>query len=193
MKSKNLVALSIATIIGATTYAPASLAIHAPAIKQATISQSAQMKKDGEVIAVLVALNTNEIAAAKLALQKSTNHSVKRYAKMLEREHTKNLNKALELSKDLNITPVQTNTVKKINNGGKKEIRALNAATEGNFDMLYINDMVADHQAALNLIDTNLSKHVYNPVLKADLEKTHQHITMHLKKGQKIQKQLTHK
>lgn len=195
MKSKNILALSIAAIIGSAAYAPTSLAVHAPApaIKQAAMSQSAQMKKDGAVIAILVALNTNEIAASKIALQKATNQSVKRYAKMLEREHTKNLNKILKLSKELKIASIKNSTASKITSNGKKEMSGLSAATGENFDVLFINDMVKDHQAALTLIDTNLSKNVYNTELKTDLEKTRKHIAMHLEKGQKIQKKLAHK
>lgn len=192
MKSKTLLALSIATIMGTTVYAPISLAANteAPATKQAMASQTAQAKKDGAVIATLIALNNNEITAAQVALQKSNNLSVKRYAKMLQREHTKNLDKTVQLSQKLGIPTVQTSTVTMIQRDGKKEVRGLDAATGNNFDVLYINDMVKNHQAALNLIDTNLLKNANNPALKNHLEKTRHHIEAHLIRAQKIQQQL---
>lgn len=192
MKSKTLLSLSIAAIIGTAAYAPISTAALPFLSKQSMSTESAaQKKKDGQIIAILVALNNNEIAGSQEALQKTSNHSVKRYASMLQREHTKNLNKTLKLSQELGIAPVPASTASTIQRDGKKEMKTLNALNGSNFDVTYINDMVRDHQAALNLIDNNLLKNVTNPVLKAQLERTRPHIAAHLEKAQKIQQQLS--
>lgn len=193
MKSKTLLSLSIAAIIGATVYAPISTAALPLLNKQTPVTENAQQKKkDGQIISILVALNNNEISGAQEALQKTTNHSVKRYASMLQREHTKNLNKTLKLSKDLGIAPVATPTANTLARDGKKEMKTLAALNGNGFDVAYINDMVRDHTAALKLIDTNLLKNVSNPALKVQIERTRPHIVAHLEKAQKIQKQLTH-
>lgn len=192
MKSKTLLSLSIAAIIGTSVYAPISTAALPLLNKQTTATENPQQKKkDGQIISILVALNNNEIAGAQEALQKTTDRSVKRYASMLQREHTKNLNKTLKLSQELGIAPVPTSTANMLTRDGKREMKALTALNGNGFDVAYINDMVKDHTAALKLIDTNLLKNVSNPVLKTQIERTRPHIVAHLEKAQKIQQQLT--
>jgi putative membrane protein len=192
MKSKTLLSLSIAAIIGTTIYAPISAAALPFLTKQSTPTTEtvAQKKTDGQIISILVALNNNEITGAQDAQQKTTNHSVKRYASMLQREHTKNLDKTLKLSQELGIAPVPTSTANMLMRDGKKEVKTLAPLTGNNFDVAYINDMVKDHTAALKLIDTNLLKNVSNPALKSQIERTRPHIAAHLVKAQKIQQQL---
>lgn len=192
MKSKTLLSLSIAAIIGTSVYAPISTAALPLLNKHTTATENPQQKKkDGQIISILVALNNNEIAGAQEALQKSSDRSVKRYASMLQREHTKNLDKTLKLSQELGIAPVPTSTANMLKRDGKKEMKALTALNGNGFDVAYINDAVKDHTAALKLIDTNLLKNVSNPVLKTQIERTRPHIVAHLEKAQKIQQQLT--
>jgi len=192
MKSKTLLSLSIAAVMGTAIYAPISTAALPFLSKQNTTTENnVQKKKDGQIISILVALNNNEISGAQEALQKTTNRYVKKYASMLQREHTKNLNKTLKLSQELGIAPVATPTANTLTRDGKKEMRSLAALNGNGFDVAYINDMIKDHTAALKLIDTNLLKNVSNPALKTQIERTRPHIVAHLEKAQKIQQQLT--
>lgn len=187
MKSKTILSLSIAALIGTTVYIPTSLA--ASHHQSAKSENALQSKKDGEIIATLVALNNNEITLAQEAKQKATNPAVKRYARMMDKEHTKNLKQTLQLSAKLGIAPVQSKTVSKLQHDGKKELKHLASLDSHNFDKAYSNEMVRDHTAALKIIDQSL-KHSSNPEVTAFLNTTRPHIAMHLAKAEKIQQEL---
>ena len=187
MKSKIILSMSIAAFVGATLYIPVSAAASMSNEKQPT---KAQMKRDGEIIDTLVALNNNEIMMSQEALKKTTNRSVKRYAKMIEREHSKNLNQTLKLSEKLGIAPVETKAVKVLERNGKKETKQLASLNGDKLDKVYVKDMVKDHSAALKLFDNNLLKHASNPELKTLLEKTRPHIAAHLEKAQQLEEEM---
>jgi len=190
MKSNVVLSLSIAAIVGTAIYAPVSTAATNYAMKNSVVTEStAQNRKDGGIIGELVALNNNEIMASQEAVQKATNHSVKRYAEMIERDHKKNLDQVLKLSEKLGIAPIETKAVSSLQHAGKKEVKQLSALNGANFDKAYIDDMVKDHTAALKLLDHHLVK-ATNPALKAQVERTRPHIVAHLEKGKKIQQEL---
>lgn len=147
-------------------------------------------KQDGEIIATLIVLNKNEIALAKEALIKVRNPAVRKYAHLLKREHTKNLNQTLKLSKKTDINPVETATVITLKQDGEKELLALSSLKAKSFEEAYVNAMVKEHTAALNLIDDNLLINVTNPALKAQIEATRPHIASHLEKAKELQNEL---
>jgi putative membrane protein len=180
----------IALLSGVTLFSSMLLAINANAAAMPTVTPE-QKQKDAEIIAVLVTLNKNEVAAAKEALKKAKTPAVKKYAKMLKQEHTANLAATLKVSKKIDIAPLNSvAAVVALQQGGKEELVALEALKGNEFDKAYIDAMVKDHTNALNLIDNDLMKNVTNPALKAQIEATRPHIAMHLQEGQMIQTQL---
>jgi putative membrane protein len=182
MKSKVFSILSAFTVVGALL-----LSLNVNAADTATKEQK---QKDGEIVAFLVTLNKNEIAAAKQAMKKSKTASVKQYATMLNKQHTQNLADTLKVSKKIGIAPNNTAAVVQLQQNGKEELVGLAALKGNEFEKAYIDAMVKDHTDALNLIDNNLLVNVTNPDLKAQIEATRPHIAAHLQEGQTIQTQL---
>ncbi len=148
-----------------------------------------QNNVDPEIVAALVVLNQNEIAAANLAIDKTTNKTIKHYAKFLKKEHSKNLKKTIHLSKKQDITPVDNKTANELKTQGQQETSDLTKLSNNDFNKAYINDMVNDHESALSLIDGFL-KEVKNPKLKKHLEETRMHVQHHLDDAKKIQEQM---
>jgi predicted outer membrane protein len=81
--------------------------------------------KDGEIIATLNAINSQEIKEADLALQKNVNADVKDYANMMKDDHNKCLSETEDFAKSNNITPAQTSKVKDLKKDGDKEYAKL--------------------------------------------------------------------
>lgn len=155
-----------------------------------TVISNAQMQKDGEILAVLIAVDKNEIALAKEALKKQTTPAIKQYAHILKREHTQNLNETLRLSKKIGIAPIDTALVTSIQQDGAKGLVTLSSLNGIAFEKAYIHAMVKGHTHVLKMIDHDLLKHASNPLVKQLVLTTRPHIEAHLQEGKIIQKEL---
>jgi putative membrane protein len=144
-------------------------------------------KSDSEILGILMAGDRNEIASAQQAQGKDIAPEVMNYAKMIEQEHKADLDKLEALSKKIGVEPTlgaqATQRVK-----GLKVLAMLTPVNGKDFEKKYIDAMVQDHTEDLNLIDTDLSKDVKNPELKAQIAETRSHIAMHLDKAKQLQK-----
>ena len=189
MKSKKFLSLIISIFIGTSIFAASSNAANS-ADTNSTKTGSAQTQKDGEIIAILIAVDKNEIAAAKEALKKETTSAIKQYAQMLKTQHTQNLNETLKLSKQIDIAPIDTATVISLQQDGAKGLVTLSSLKGKDFEKAYINAMVTGHTDVLKMIDDDLLKNVSNPSLKKFLLATRPHIESHLLQGKTIQKGL---
>jgi len=185
MKSKKILSLVISICIGTSILTATSYAANEP-----TKTDKAQVQKDGEIIAFLMTVDKNEIALAKLALTKETTPAIKKYAQMLQTQHTQNLHEALMLSKKINLAPVDTATVISLQKNGVNGLATLSHLKGKDFDKAYIDAMVSGHTAVLKMIDDNLLKNVSNSSLKEFVIATRPHIELHLQQGQIIQKEL---
>ncbi len=145
-------------------------------------------QKEGELIAFLVVLNQNEIAAANEATKKNVKGDVKSYADLMNTDHSKNLNDTLALGKQLNQEPKNTPLVDSLKKQGEDELAVLAPLDSTGFENAYIDAMVKDHQQALMIIDNNFMNTVKTPSLKSHLEATRAHIANHLEKAKEIQK-----
>ncbi|MGC1181964.1 DUF4142 domain-containing protein [Legionella sp.] len=189
MKSKKILSLIISICIGTSIFATNSYAATEPNTNSLK-NRKAQTQKDGEIIAILITVDKNEIALAKLALKKNTTPQIKNYAQMLKTQHTQNLNEALKLSKKIGLAPVDSSTVSFLQKEGVKGLATLSTLKSKDFDKAYINAMVSGHTAVLKMIDDNLLKNVSNSSLKEFVIATRPHIKFHLQQGQIIQKEL---
>ncbi|MBA2711411.1 MAG: DUF4142 domain-containing protein [Tatlockia sp.] len=162
-----------------------------PATTTSTSATSAtqdEKQKEGELIAFLVVLNQNEIAAANEARKKNIKSEVKSYADLMKTDHTKNLNDTLELSKQNNLEPKSTPMIDSLKRKGEEELVVLAPLDSTGFENAYIDAMVKGHEEALMVIDNNFMNSVKNPTLKTHLETTRSHISTHLEKAKELQK-----
>jgi len=160
-----------------------SFASAAPETKKAS-------QKDEEIVAFLIVLNNNEIAAANKVSEKTVNKNVGSYARLMTKDHKQNLNETLKLSKKTQLQPLKTETVIALEQKGKDEIIVLSPLNNTAFEKAYIDAMVKGHAEALVVIDEKL-KVVTNPALKKHLTATRTHVVHHLEKAQAIQKSLS--
>lgn len=176
-----LLALAVSPLYAATPTTPTD----APAGTQA----QADTKKDGEVIAYLVVLDKNELSAAQIVSKKKVSREVKSYAKLMKKDHGKNLNETLKLSKKMHQKPVETEMVISLREKGKQELSSLATLDALALEKAYIDAMVKGHEDALVVIDNQLTS-VSNPALKKHLETTREGVAHHLDKAKEIQKKL---
>jgi len=180
--------LTIAILLATST----SFALDTPDAAAKTSKASAQTQasqKDKEIVAFLIVLNKNEIAAAQVALHKEVNSKVKAFATLMTTQHTQNLEETLKLSADDKIQPHDNAMVLSLKKAGKKELGVLTPLTGTAFEKAYINAMVKGHADALVIIDKQLTQ-VTNPDLKKHLIATRAHVVHHLEDAKAVQKDL---
>lgn len=151
--------------------------------------QNQNQQKDGEIIAWLIVLNQNEIDAAKQVANKNVTPIVKKYAHMMQTDHSKNLHDTMALSHKIGEKPVQTDDVITLKQQGKNDLASMKQLPDQKLQKVYIDNMVNGHEQAIKGIDQKLAV-VSNPELKQHLEATRTRVQAHLKDAQGIQQQL---
>ncbi|KTD25636.1 MULTISPECIES: DUF4142 domain-containing protein [Legionella] len=187
MKLKLAMSLLIGTVIALPACTPVTNYNNPPPVN-GTLTP-AQAQTDAKILGAVATLNQNEIALATLAQNRASNMAVRRYADWMYKEHSKNLQDTLALSKTIGVMPQNGPVAMKLQKKGKQELVTLNHANGVKFDQMYINMMVKGHTEAVNLLN-GLIKMTSNPVVVRDLEATRHHVMAHLQKAQAIQKEM---
>ncbi|UYK90853.1 DUF4142 domain-containing protein [Xanthomonas sacchari] len=135
-----------------------------------------------QALGVLSAINTSEINAGNLALQKQVKGPVRDYAMQMVKEHADNNAKIAPWGPDAKAAPAQQQMQK-----AKAEAGKLQALDGDRFEQAYVMAMVKDHQAALQMLDSTLIPAAKTPDVAAHLRTTRTHVAEHLAKAQQLQ------
>jgi putative membrane protein len=109
------------------------------------------------------------------------------YARKMIMEHGENLKEALKLSHDIKQPPLASKTSEDLQAQGKKLVADLSSLKPEELNKAYIDTMIKDHKAALEMIDSDFLANVSNEKLKKYLEDTRAHVNEHLEKALEIQ------
>lgn len=143
---------------------------------------------DAEIVKTLETINAGEVELSRLALRKSMDPNVDRYAEKMVREHSHNNENLRKLAADLAFAPATGPLSERFAQGAASN-RALLTNLEGKqFDRVYVDAMVADHQKVLTALETELIPAAQNSALKEHLQKTREHVATHLHHAQEMQK-----
>jgi putative membrane protein len=115
-----------------------------------------------------------EIELSKLALDKAMNTKVKEFANMMVMDHSKAGDELKAIAATKNITLPAT-----VNEDSKKALTDLAALKGADFDKAYVDKMVADHKATVDLFESE-SKNSKDADLKVFADKTLPTIKGHL-------------
>ena len=122
-----------------------------------------------------------EIQAAHIAEKRSKNADIKAFAKLMVKDHTATTNALRPLAKAAGQTLAD-----KLDNRRQGFIDHLNQASDADFDKTYIDQQVAGHREALDLMN-GYAKDGSDPGLKAAAAKTAPMVQTHLDKATAIQ------
>ncbi|MFC5475665.1 DUF4142 domain-containing protein [Paraherbaspirillum soli] len=152
----------------------------------AALAQSAA-PNDAQIAGIVVAANTVDINAAKVAKSKSHNKSVKEFAQRMITDHSGVNKQATALVTKLRVTPEDSDTSKSLKEGGAANVKNLKTLKGGEFDKAYIDNEVTYHQAVLDAIDQTLLPNAQNAELKDLISKVRPAIDAHLQMAKQIQ------
>lgn len=139
-------------------------------------------KSDAEFATKAAAGGMAEVQIAKLALDKTTNSSIKQFAKMMVDDHSKADDELMNIAKTKNITLPTA-----LDADHQKKYDELNGKTGADFDKDYVSTMIDGHQSALSLMQSE-AKDGKDADLKAFAAKTAPVVQMHLDKIDAIKK-----
>jgi putative membrane protein len=142
---------------------------------------------DAQIAGIVVAANTVDIDAGKLAQSKSKNKDVKEFAQLMVTDHTGVNKAASDLVKKLNVTPEESDTSKALKQGGAKMLTKLKGLEGKEFDKAYIDNEVAYHQTVLGALDKTLIPSAKNDELKNLLVKVRPAFVAHLEHAKQMQ------
>lgn len=142
---------------------------------------------DAQIAGIVVAANTVDINAGKLAKSMSHNKDVKQFAQLMVTDHTGVNKQATALVKKLKVTPADSDTSKSLKDGGAANISKLKGLKGAAFDKAYVDNEVTYHQAVLDAIEKTLIPNAKNAELKDLLEKVRPAFDAHLQHAKQIQ------
>jgi len=134
---------------------------------------------DGEILAVLNAANTGEVAEGQQAKSKATSAAVKDFAQQMVTDHTAALQKDQTTATSIQVTPAPNAASRAITRQGQDVMAALSDLSGQAFDIGYMKSQVAAHRTVLKLIDAAIDQ-ADAADLKTLLTETRATVSMHL-------------
>jgi putative membrane protein len=160
-------------------------------LAQNSVAQPANSsQEDAQVLGTLIAINKGEVDAGRLAESQSTNPDVKKFAKMMQHDHTHNLKATEALAKKLGIQPVDSSFTMDLQKKGEEEATKLKSLTGAEFNQEYANAMVKGHEGALAFLNDALTK-VKNVKLIDHLKATRKKVEQHLKLAKELSQKVS--
>ncbi|MBV2144104.1 DUF4142 domain-containing protein [Falsochrobactrum sp. TDYN1] len=111
-----------------------------------------------------------DVTAAKQALEKTKNKTVREFAETMVRDHEAVNQQALDLLKKLNVTPEDNDTSKTLSKTASEELTKLGKLDGAAFDKAYVDNEVAYHRQVNEALETTLIPSASNAELKTLLE-----------------------
>lgn len=145
--------------------------------------------QDGQTIEWIMIVDKNEMAAGKEAMQKSKDPNVKKYARELITDHTKNLSQTVSVSHNIHEKAVESDESKALKQHGKDLMAKLKKLKDKEFDKAYVDAMVSGHSDVLTAIDGKMGQ-VSNPKLQDHVKMTKDMVQRHLDDGKTVQQSL---
>lgn len=122
-----------------------------------------------------------EITSSQIALQKSRDPQVRRFAAMLVEHHTETTNTLLARAKAAGLTPPPA----VLGPQKRRMIDELNAAPAARFDQVYLQQQVPAHEEALALM-TNYARSGDTPQLRTAAQAAVPIVTQHLEEARRM-------
>jgi putative membrane protein len=148
---------------------------------------------DAQIAAIVVAANTVDIEAGKLAQSKTKNKRVQAFADRMVKEHTGVQEAAVALVTKLGVTPEENDTSRGLLSDGEAARARMSKLSDKEFDQAYAANEVAYHKLVLNALDNTLLPGAQNAELKQMLVDVRPAFVAHLKHAEELRDSLSGK
>ena len=146
---------------------------------------------DPEIASVAVVANQIDIDYAKIAKERSKNADVLKFAATMAKDHKSVNDQAVALATKLGVTPQDNPVTQSLLSGAATTKADLNSKSGADFDKAYIDNEVAYHKAAIDLVENKLIVDATNPELKSLLQTALPIFKQHLAHAEMVQNQFS--
>ena len=129
-----------------------------------------EMFTDPAIAATASVSNQSEIAPSQLALQKATHAQVRAYAQRMIDEHTRFETQMQAMLQQKGMVPAHNAFSYQMQQNLQPMMQELQAASGHEFDVLYVDHLIASHMNTLHALDTSLIPFARDPEMKAMLQ-----------------------
>lgn len=136
----------------------------------AAFAQGAAKPTDPQIAHIAYTAGVLDVTAAKQALAKSTNKTIKSFAEDMVRDHEAVNQQALALVKKLNVTPEDNDTSRTLSKQAAAKLAEMEKLKGAEFDKAYAANEVAYHKAVNGALETLLIPSASNAELKGLLQ-----------------------
>lgn len=136
----------------------------------AAFAQGAAKPTDPQIAHIAYTAGVLDVTAAKQALAKSTNKTIKSFAQDMVRDHEAVNQQALALVKKLNVTPEDNDTSRTLSKQAAAKLAEMDKLKGAEFDKAYAANEVAYHKAVNGALETLLIPSASNAELKSLLQ-----------------------
>lgn len=145
---------------------------------------------DAQIAQIVLTANQVDIDAGKLAERRAHAKDVRAFGKRMVTDHSGVNQSAIDLARQLHLSPENNPTSDSLKEGGEKNLATLRGLHGAAFDRAYIDHEVTYHQAVLDAMDKVLIPDAQNSQLKALLVKVRPAFVDHLEHAKMIQRSL---
>jgi putative membrane protein len=163
----------------------------APAPDMTAATTTPAKLTDPEIASVAVTADQIDIDYAAIAKKKSKNKDVLAFAATMAKDHGSVNAQAIALAKKLGVTPQDNPTTQSLLSQAATTKEMLNSKSGADFDKAYVDNEVAYHKAAIDVVQNTLIPDATNPELKSLLESALPIFKGHLEHAEKIQATLS--
>ena len=156
-----------------------------------TTSATPQKLTDPEIASIAVNADQIDIDYAAIAKEKSKNADVLKFAATMAKDHQSVNDQAVALATKLGVTPQDNPVTQSLLSGAATTKADLNSKSGADFDKAYIDNEVAYHKAAIDLVENKLIVDATNPELKSLLQTALPIFKQHLAHAEMVQNQFT--
>lgn len=186
--SASALGVAAAMFAGAAPFTPAHSST--PGDTAASPSATIYAVTDPQIAAIVVAANSVDIEAGKLAQSKTKNRKVREFADSMVRDHTAVNKAAVDLVTRLGVTPEENDTSRSLTASGEQTRARLSALSGKAFDRAYIDNEVAYHKLVIEALDKTLIPDAQNAELKQTLISVRPSFVAHLQHAEQLQASL---
>lgn len=139
-----------------------------------------------EALALLVAVNQHEIAAAEQARDKQVGGKVMEFADMMLAEHSSNLEATRQLANEA-AGAAESPRVVSLRASGEADLNRLSELEGQEYEQAYVEAMVEDHRKALDMLDNQLIPAARDDAVREHLSMTRERVAAHLEQARALQ------
>lgn len=158
--------------------------------KKNSHSQKTPKLTDSEIASIAVAANQIDVNHALIALKRSANPVVRKFALNMVTDHTSIIQQATALARKLGVKPKTNSVTKSLKSNAMKVTNMLKSKSDKAFNITYIDNEVAYHKAVIGDVQNLLIPQTKNKQLKNLLGKVVPVLKQHLQMAKNTQNEI---